>query len=70
MRFQLYDMMEELLGGHHDIEFPIVGTAYVLEIWRPDLLFTDIRQVNQPPSPISHCKKRLIRGKCPSGVSA
>lgn len=44
MRFQLYDMMEELLGGHHDIEFPIVGTAYVLEIWRPDLLFTDNRQ--------------------------
>lgn len=35
MRSQFYNEMEELLGGHHDIDYPVVGTAAGLEIRRP-----------------------------------
>ncbi|KAK0148850.1 hypothetical protein N1851_010704 [Merluccius polli] len=49
MRFQFYNEMEELLGGHHDIEYPVVGTAEGLEIRRPDLL-TENRQTLVPVS--------------------
>ncbi|KAL7406861.1 hypothetical protein ABVT39_027605 [Epinephelus coioides] len=36
MRFQFYAQMEELLGGHHDVTYPAVGTAQGLEIRRPE----------------------------------
>nr|XP_033475596.1 uncharacterized protein LOC117252648 isoform X2 [Epinephelus lanceolatus] len=43
MRFQFYAQMEELLGGHHDVTYPAVGTAQGLEIRRPeDLRLPDL----------------------------
>lgn len=48
--FQFYEEMEQLLGGHHDIEFPVVGTSDGLEIRRPDALLTDRQQPSASPS--------------------
>lgn len=62
IHFQYYDVMEELLGGHHYVEFPVVGTADGTEIQRPDLLFTDNRQTNSPPAP-----SRTVRGNRSEG---
>lgn len=50
MRFQFYNEMEELLGGHHDIDYPVVGTAAGLEIRRPELL----TEKGQTLVPVSH----------------
>ncbi|TSO98571.1 hypothetical protein Baya_10653 [Bagarius yarrelli] len=36
--FQYFSEMEELLGGHHDVEFPVVGTVKGLEVRRPKAL--------------------------------
>ncbi|MCJ8749232.1 hypothetical protein PDJAM_G00174050 [Pangasius djambal] len=39
--FQFFSEMEELLGGHHDVEFPVVGTVKGVEVRRPKALNMD-----------------------------
>ncbi|XP_060748234.1 uncharacterized protein LOC132860929 isoform X1 [Tachysurus vachellii] len=39
--FQYFNEMEELLGGHHDVEFPVVGTVKGVEVRRPKALNVD-----------------------------
>ncbi|KAB5518532.1 hypothetical protein PHYPO_G00167150 [Pangasianodon hypophthalmus] len=39
--FQFFSEMEELLGGHHDVEFPVVGTVKGVEVRRPKALNVD-----------------------------
>lgn len=39
--FQYFSEMEELLGGHHDVEFPVVGTVKGVEVRRPKALNVD-----------------------------
>lgn len=41
MTFQFFSEMEELLGGHHDVEFPVVGTVKGVEVRRPKALNID-----------------------------
>ncbi|KAJ8340740.1 hypothetical protein SKAU_G00353730 [Synaphobranchus kaupii] len=38
IRFQLYSEMDDLLGGQHDVVFPVVGTSAGLEVCRPEAL--------------------------------
>ncbi|KAL1005415.1 hypothetical protein UPYG_G00058820 [Umbra pygmaea] len=38
MRFQFFTEMGNLLGGHNEIVFPVVGTAGGLEVRRPEML--------------------------------
>ncbi|CAL8369811.1 unnamed protein product [Arctogadus glacialis] len=37
-KFQFYSKMDDLMGGHHDIVFPVVGTAMGLDVRRPGAL--------------------------------
>lgn len=39
--FEFFNEMEELLGGHHDVEFPIVGSVKGVEVRRPKALNAD-----------------------------
>lgn len=39
--FEYFNEMEELLGGHHDVEFPVVGTVRGVEVRRPKALNMD-----------------------------
>lgn len=39
--FEYFSEMEELLGGHHDVEFPVVGTVKGVEVRRPKALNVD-----------------------------
>lgn len=39
--FEYFSEMEELLGGHHDVEFPVVGTVKGVEVRRPKALNAD-----------------------------
>lgn len=57
MRFKFFSEMEALLGGHHDVDFPIVGTSEGIDIRRPDELSADGRQQPTPSqtSPSSQC---------------
>lgn len=47
--------MEALLGRHHDVNFPVVGTSEGIDIRRPDVLSAEGRQLPTPsqssPSP-------------------
>ena len=36
MRYQFYTQMEELLGGRHDINFPVTATAAGVTVHRPE----------------------------------
>lgn len=40
--FEYFGEMEELLGGHHDVEFPVVGTVKGVEVRRPKALNMDV----------------------------
>ncbi|KAL2076319.1 hypothetical protein ACEWY4_028071 [Coilia grayii] len=52
MRFQYFNEMEELLGGHHDIDYPVVGHPGGLDVRRPDLL-----EKRSPPPITSRCRR-------------
>lgn len=42
IRFKYYDQMDSLLGGQHDIEFPVVGDSEGgLNVRRPEVLGSD-----------------------------
>ena len=38
IRFQFFKEMDDLLGGQHDVVFPVVGTSAGLSIRRPEVL--------------------------------
>ncbi|KAM3620608.1 uncharacterized protein V6R79_025890 [Siganus canaliculatus] len=38
IRFQFFGEMDDLLGGQHDIVFPVVGTSAGLDIRRPEVI--------------------------------
>ncbi|CAL8326378.1 unnamed protein product [Boreogadus saida] len=47
-KFQFYTEMDDLMGGHHDIVFPVVGTAMGLDVRRPA---TTMPPANTPRRP-------------------
>ena len=49
-KFQFYSEMDDLLGGHHDIVFPVVGTAMGLDVRRPDALKVSVSAPDTSPS--------------------
>lgn len=52
-KFQFFSEMDDLLGGHHDVVFPVVGTAMGLDIRRPDALQVSVSvpENTSAPSP-------------------
>ncbi|KAL0978010.1 hypothetical protein UPYG_G00164730 [Umbra pygmaea] len=56
-KFQFYAEMDDLLGGHHDIDFPVVGTAMGLDVRRPDALQVSVSapDISPAPSPSPSC---------------
>lgn len=58
-KFQFYKEMGELLGGQHDIDFPVVGTAKGVVVRRPEA----IKPTRQPFSQIAPCNEE---GECSS----
>lgn len=38
LRFQFFTEMDGLLAGHHDVSYPVIGTAKGVEIRRPEAL--------------------------------
>lgn len=67
LHFQFYEEMEQHFGGHHNIEFPVVGTLDDLEIRRPDALLTDRQQPYANPSPGSASLSSGPSPCCPCG---
>ncbi|CAM4610417.1 unnamed protein product [Leuciscus chuanchicus] len=56
---EAYKKMDDLLGGHHDIVFPVVGTTMGLDVHRPDALQVNVSapdispaQSTSAPSPV------------------
>ncbi|CAL8235049.1 unnamed protein product, partial [Boreogadus saida] len=49
-KFQFYTEMDDLMGGHHDIVFPVVGTAMGLDVRRPGALQVSVSAPDAPPS--------------------
>ena len=49
-RFQFFNEMDDLMGGHHDIVFPVVGTAMGLDVRRPDALKVSVSSPDASPS--------------------
>ncbi|CAL8406387.1 unnamed protein product [Arctogadus glacialis] len=43
-KFQFYTEMDDLMGGHHDIVFPVVGTDMGLDVRRPGALQAFLRE--------------------------
>ena len=50
-KFQFYTEMDDLMGGHHDIVFPVVGTAMGLDVRRPGALQALQVSVSAPDAP-------------------
>lgn len=42
--------MDDLLGGHHDIVFPVVGTTMGLDVRRPDALQVNVSAPDISPA--------------------
>ncbi|CAM4610390.1 unnamed protein product [Leuciscus chuanchicus] len=59
VNFSFFAEMDDLLGGHHDIVFPVVGTTMGLDVRRPDALQVNVSapdispaQSTSAPSPV------------------
>lgn len=62
-KFQFFKEMGELIGGHHDIDFPVIGTAKGVTVRRPEAIKQPLisgnpsteEEVSSPPmAPSSH----------------
>lgn len=51
LRFQFFREMDDILGGHHDVIFPVVGTSAGVDIRRPEVL--GLSGVMAPPTKAS-----------------
>ena len=52
-KFQFIQEMGELIGGHHDVDFPVIGTAKGVIVTRP----VTINTIKPPSSPTLPQKK-------------
>ncbi|KAF7686756.1 uncharacterized protein LOC124381313 [Silurus meridionalis] len=55
---EFFHEMEELLGGHHDVEFPVVGTVKGVEVRRPKTLNVDAERDSEVTSTRPNLLKR------------
>ena len=45
MKFQFYEEMDQLIGDRHDVDYPVIGTAKVVTVRRPEAIFKGRSQV-------------------------